>query len=93
MPRTPIACAGWRAHCSVSVSVGRTGSAYSPLIRIEYFEAYGACEWAGYILALDIFRLAPPEFGRLFEDSAPTVVIFRCNTWPPSTACERSFPY
>jgi acyl-CoA synthetase (AMP-forming)/AMP-acid ligase II len=44
--------------------------------RIEYFEAYGACEWAGYILALYNFRLAPPEFGRLFEDSAPTVVIF-----------------
>jgi len=44
--------------------------------RIEYFEAYGVCEWAGYILALYNFRLALPEFVWLFEDSAPSIVIF-----------------
>jgi len=44
--------------------------------NIEYFETYGACEWAGFIIGLYNFRLAPPEIGWLLQDSAPAVVFF-----------------
>src|SRR4051812_4660145 len=41
--------------------------------RMEYVELYGACEWAGYILAHINFRLAPPEVAHVLADSTPTV--------------------
>ena len=44
--------------------------------NIEYFEAYGACEWSGFILALYNFRSAAPEVVHLLTDSAPSVVLF-----------------
>ncbi len=44
--------------------------------NIEYFELYGACEWAGSIIALYNFRLAAPEVAWLLQDSAPKVMVF-----------------
>lgn len=44
--------------------------------NIEYFEVFGACELAGYIVGLYNFRSAPPEVAYLLKDSAPTLVIF-----------------
>lgn len=43
---------------------------------VEYFEAYGACELAGFILALYNFRSAAPELDYLLRDSMPKVVLF-----------------
>lgn len=43
---------------------------------IEYFEVYGACELAGYILAPYNFRCAGPELVHLVSDSTPRVVFF-----------------
>lgn len=42
----------------------------------EYFEVYGAAEWAGYIAALINFRLALPEMVQVIADAEPEVFIF-----------------
>lgn len=44
--------------------------------NLEYFETYGACELAGFIVALYNFRCAAPEIAYLIQDSSPRVVIF-----------------
>ena len=49
---------------------------------IEYFEIYGACEWAGFIAALYNFRSAAPEIIHLVRDSAPAVVFFEAPLAP-----------
>ena len=43
---------------------------------IEYFELYGACEWAGFVIALYNFRLAAPEVEWLLQDSQPRIMFF-----------------
>lgn len=42
----------------------------------EYFEVYGAAEWAGYIAALVNFRLALPEVLGVLEDADPKILVF-----------------
>ncbi|BAI74808.1 fatty-acyl-CoA synthase (plasmid) [Azospirillum sp. B510] len=44
--------------------------------RIEYFEIYGAAEWAGYIAAMMNFRLAVPEMAEVLKDAAPRILVF-----------------
>ena len=46
------------------------------LNSLPFAELYGACEWAGFILAAYNFRLAAPEIAWLLEDTAPAVVLF-----------------
>ncbi|MEI5677005.1 MULTISPECIES: long-chain-fatty-acid--CoA ligase [unclassified Mesorhizobium] len=43
---------------------------------LEFMEAYGACELAGYIAATVNWRLAPPEILYILTDSTPRVLIF-----------------
>ncbi|WP_223448959.1 class I adenylate-forming enzyme family protein [Pseudomonas sp. BF-R-19] len=43
---------------------------------IEYFEVYGAAEWAGYIVTLVNFRLSPSEIVQILKDADPKVLIF-----------------
>lgn len=42
----------------------------------EYFELYGAGEWAGYMVATINFRLAPPEILYLLKDSGSRMLVF-----------------
>src|SRR5215204_2227278 len=42
----------------------------------EYFELYGAGEWAGYMVATVNFRLAPPEILYLLKDSGSRMLVF-----------------
>jgi long-chain acyl-CoA synthetase len=44
--------------------------------NLEYMAVYGACEVAGFILATVNFRLAPPEFEYILNDSAPRILVF-----------------
>jgi acyl-CoA synthetase (AMP-forming)/AMP-acid ligase II len=44
---------------------------------MEFLEAYGACELAGFIAATVNFRLAPPEMAYVLGDSTPRVLIFQ----------------
>jgi len=59
---------------------------------LEYFEAYGACEWAGYILALYNFRSAAPEIAHVIGDSAPRVVLFEAAFAPLVDGIRAQFP-
>ena len=43
---------------------------------VEYYEAYRACEWAGYIMATVNFRLVAKEIAWILKDAAPKVLIF-----------------
>jgi len=43
---------------------------------IEYFEVYGAAEWAGYIATPINYRLAPAEIASVLSDAEPKVLIF-----------------
>ena len=43
---------------------------------IEYFEAVGTAETAGFIAVTLNWRLAAPELAHIVEDCAPTVLIF-----------------
>ncbi len=43
---------------------------------IEYFEFYGACEYAGYIATTVNYRLAVPEIEGILQSAAPTVCMF-----------------
>jgi acyl-CoA synthetase (AMP-forming)/AMP-acid ligase II len=43
---------------------------------LEYFEAVGAAELAGYIAVTLNWRLSPQELGRIVADSRPTILIF-----------------
>jgi acyl-CoA synthetase (AMP-forming)/AMP-acid ligase II len=43
---------------------------------IEYFEAVGTAELAGFIAVTLNWRLAPPELAQIVEDCTPTVLIF-----------------
>ncbi|NQE47238.1 class I adenylate-forming enzyme family protein [Herbaspirillum rubrisubalbicans] len=43
---------------------------------VEYYEAYRACELAGYILATVNFRLVAREIAWILKDAAPRVLIF-----------------
>ena len=43
---------------------------------LEFMEVYGACELSGYILATVNYRLAPPEFEYILNDSTPRVLFF-----------------
>ena len=42
----------------------------------EYLEAYGACEWAGYVLNTVNFRLATPEIASIIRDCDPRALLF-----------------
>lgn len=44
--------------------------------RIEYFELYGAAEWAGYIATMVNYRLAVPEMAEVLKDAAPRILAF-----------------
>jgi acyl-CoA synthetase (AMP-forming)/AMP-acid ligase II len=59
---------------------------------LEFTELYTACEWAGYILALYNFRLAPPEIAYLLADSAPRVVFFESQYADVVGELRNSFP-
>src|SRR5438067_10740546 len=41
--------------------------------RPEFVDLYGACEWAGYVIAPVSTALAPPEIAYIINDSAPRV--------------------
>jgi len=43
---------------------------------LEYFEAVGAAERAGFIAVTLNWRLSSQEFGQILDDCAPTVLIF-----------------
>ncbi|MGO4705961.1 long-chain-fatty-acid--CoA ligase [Microvirga sp. 2MCAF38] len=43
---------------------------------LEFMEAFGACELAGFIAATVNFRLAPPELIYILTDSTPRILIF-----------------
>ena len=43
---------------------------------LAYYELYGACEHAGYIIANYNFRSAGPELAYLVADSTPTILFF-----------------
>ena len=59
---------------------------------IEYFELYGACEWAGYIAALYNFRLATPEVAWLLQDSGPKAVFFEAQYAAVFDSLRSQFP-
>jgi acyl-CoA synthetase (AMP-forming)/AMP-acid ligase II len=59
---------------------------------LEFTELYTACEWAGFILALYNFRLAPAEIAYLLSDSAPRVVFFESQFAPMLAQLRESFP-
>jgi acyl-CoA synthetase (AMP-forming)/AMP-acid ligase II len=59
---------------------------------LEYAELYGACEWAGYMLALYNYRSASPELAWLLEDSSPTVVIFEAQYADMIAGLRGTFP-
>lgn len=42
----------------------------------EFVEAYGAAEWAGYVINTVNFRLAAPEIAHVLLDAAPAILIF-----------------
>lgn len=44
--------------------------------RMEFFEVYGACEWAGFITVALNWRLAAPELLHIVKDSSPKLLIF-----------------
>jgi len=60
--------------------------------RIEYFEIYGASEWAGYITAAYNFRSAAPELIHLLSDSAPTIVFLEAAFIPLVEQIKEQFP-
>jgi len=76
----------WRQYMErvrrVSSAIRRAGLRRQDRIGIlsnntmEFAELFGACEWAGFILALYNFRLAAPEVAWLLEDSAPSLLFF-----------------
>ena len=43
---------------------------------MEFMEAFGACELAGFIAATVNFRLAPPEILYILTDATPRVLVF-----------------
>jgi acyl-CoA synthetase (AMP-forming)/AMP-acid ligase II len=43
---------------------------------IEYLEAYGAAEWAGFVLCTINWRLAPAEQAWILDDLRPQVLVF-----------------
>ena len=43
---------------------------------VEYYEAYRACDWAGYIMATVNFRLVAREIAWILKDAAPKALIF-----------------
>src|SRR5258708_2724439 len=43
---------------------------------LEYFEAVGAAELAGFIAVTLNWRLSVPELGQILDDCTPTVLIF-----------------
>lgn len=42
----------------------------------EFMEAYGAAEFAGYVINTVNFRLAAPEIAYVIQDAAPKVLLF-----------------
>jgi len=60
--------------------------------RLEYLELYGACAWAGYILAHVNFRLAAPEVAHVLRDSMPRVVVFESQYLPLLGSLRAEFP-
>jgi acyl-CoA synthetase (AMP-forming)/AMP-acid ligase II len=60
--------------------------------RIEYFEIYGASEWAGYITAAYNFRSAAPELIHLLSDSAPTILFLEAAFIPVVETIKSKFP-
>jgi acyl-CoA synthetase (AMP-forming)/AMP-acid ligase II len=44
--------------------------------RIEYFEFYGACEWAGFMATTVNYRLAPAEMRTQLASADPVVMLF-----------------
>ena len=59
---------------------------------MEYVELYGACEWAGFILAAYNYRLAAPEIAWLLEDTAPTILFFESGYAELIDGLRSSFP-
>jgi len=43
---------------------------------IEYYEAFAAAEYGGYIMVPLNFRLAPPELAHVLEDSGAVILIY-----------------
>jgi len=43
---------------------------------LEYFEAVGAAERAGFIAVTLNWRLSPQELGQILDDCTPTIFIF-----------------
>jgi acyl-CoA synthetase (AMP-forming)/AMP-acid ligase II len=43
---------------------------------VEYYEAFAAAEYGGYLLVPLNFRLAPPELAHVLKDSGATVLIY-----------------
>lgn len=43
---------------------------------MEFMEAYGACELAGFIATTVNFRLAPPEMAYILNDATPRMLLF-----------------
>jgi acyl-CoA synthetase (AMP-forming)/AMP-acid ligase II len=56
----------------------RRGERFAILAQncIEYFEAVGTAEMAGFIAVTLNWRLAPPELAQIVEDCTPSVLIF-----------------
>ena len=48
----------------------------------EYFEVYGAGEWAGYMIVTVNFRLAPPEILHVLNDSGSKMLVFEAQYAP-----------
>lgn len=67
---------------SLSAALAAKGCAHQDRVAmlsmnsIEYFEFYGACEYAGYIATTVNFRLAVPEMLDVVQRSAPAVFLF-----------------
>lgn len=59
---------------------------------IEYFETYGAAEWAGYIATLVNFRLAPAEILQVLGDADPKVLIFDAQYAPAIESLRSQLP-
>lgn len=59
---------------------------------IEYFEFYGACEYAGYIAVTINFRLAVAEMIDVVQRAAPAVVIFESQYAAVAEHLRRALP-
>lgn len=67
-----------RLACGLQSRRVRRGDRVSILAMncAEYFEAYAAAQWTGFILHTINFRLAPPEIEWMLADAEPRILIF-----------------